>query len=142
MPTGVAIDTTKATASFLRDHAELQAAIGRRVVVKTPSQVDDPWVRYTMLDQPKVPGGRTEHLTTALLQWDCYAGAHGGQPEAASIGYLIRHLLTSELPGSALDDGTVVTDVQVIGHMRMPDGDFEPERERVILTTQVVAHGT
>lgn len=141
MTAGVATDTTKATASFLREHAAVQDIVGRRVVVKTPSSVDDPWVHYTLLDQPKAGNSRTEHLTTALIQFDCYAGAHGGQPEAAALALLIRQLLALVLPATTLPDGTTVTHVDIVGHMRMPDTDFEPERERVILTAQVTAHG-
>lgn len=141
VPVVEVVDISKLAATFLREHTELQALIGRRVVVRTPQDISLPWVRFTLLDQPKTGNSRTEHLTTAMIQFDCYAGADGGSPEAADIARLVRGLLHGELPNAPdqLDDA-VVTHVDIIGHMRLPDGDFEPERERVILTAQVTAH--
>lgn len=132
------VDGDKLLGKFLRDHAQITALIGRRVVVDTPKDTSDPWIRYTLLDAPNATRAQFEHLIAFLMQLDCYAGATGGQPEAKSIAITARELITGELIGSHPDG--VVTGSRILGHIRLPDQDFEPPRERVILTVEFWAH--
>lgn len=134
-------DARRAVARFLREHVDLQALIGERVRVQTPSDTSEPWVRYAQLDARRQYPQRTEHLIAFLLQFDCYAGQDGGWPEASLIGRTVRALLFEELPEATdLLDGIVVTSVDILSDADLPDVDFKPSRERRSLTVQVHAH--
>lgn len=108
-----------------------------RVVGKPPSEVATPWVQVVQVDAPQEPGSRADHLVPFLMQFDCYAGADGGQPEANALGRLVRARLIA-LPG--MRDGAVVTGVRIVGDTRVPDDTFEPSRERRVITTTIWAH--
>lgn len=116
------------------DHLRADAAA--RVVARTPENTADSWVRLTMLDAAQTQS-RPDHLIACLLQCDCYAGVDGGQPEAMTLSWAVRTSLLS-LVGAALD--VVVTETKIVGHARVPDADFTPDRERVIVTARVWLH--
>lgn len=116
----------------------LRSETSERVVGKTPDNTDDSWVRLTQLDARTVEGSRSEHLVEAFVQLDCYAGREGGQPEGNALGREIRAVLV-DMPNHSHADG-VVTGVEIRGHTRIPDADFAPSRERVILTAAVWMH--
>lgn len=106
-----------------------------RAVGKTPDVRDAAWVRVTQLDASQ--NGSPDHLVSFLLQFDCYAGETGGQPEAVQLGRTVRALL-GDLPGVHGTD--VVTGVEITTHARVADTDLEPARERVIVTAEIWAH--
>jgi hypothetical protein len=140
LPTLVVIpDIEKIVSGYLRELAELQD-LDARVVGKTPGSTTAPWVRVTKLDAPNVSNARVEHLIAYLVQFDCYAGVKGGQPEANALAALVRAALIA-LPATP-DLGAVVTSSVIVGDGRIPDTDFEPARERVILTATVHMHPT
>jgi hypothetical protein len=116
----------------------LRGVLTTRVEIATPKNRSTPWVRVTQLD------GRSrdiaDHLVAYTCQFDCYAGDVDRQQQigqANTLGREVRAELHG-LPGTH-DDGTV-TGVNVYNHIRIPDTDFEPARQRVILTATVWAH--
>ncbi len=120
----------KVVADHLRD------AVGARVVARTPDSTAASWVRLTMLDAGQTQS-RPDHLIPCLFQCDCYAGREGGQPEAMALSWSIRGALLG-LVDVELD--VVVTETRIIGHSRVPDRDFTPDRERVQVTARVWMH--
>lgn len=127
-------DIEKIVGKYLRDQFDL------RVVGKTPKDTDEQWVKLTQLG-----GGQTsegDHLVPFLVQLDCYAGSErgsdGGQPEAILLARTVRAALR-DMHLASHADGTV-TGSMVVNQARIPDDDFEPSRERVILTANVWAH--
>lgn len=129
----------KIVSDYLRADEDLEAIVGRRVVGKTPSSTDEPWVRYTQLDGTAVGGSRSDHLIEFYFQFDAYAGAEGGQPEANALARALRAALVA-MPDAGVDDATV-TGVDVKGMSRLPDVDVdEPARERFVLTATVWMH--
>lgn len=128
----------KIVSDFLRSHDSVEA-LGARVVGKTPENTETPWVRVTQI------GGFSEdipdHFVSYLLQLDCYAGAEShtvkGQPGANLLQRTVRAALT-EIGGVHGD--AVVSGAQVVNAARVPDDDFEEQRERFVLTVNVWAH--
>ena len=130
-------DAEKITGKYLREHPAI-IDLDARVVGKPPDSRETPWVQITQLDAPKETGSTPEHLISFMLQFDCYAGADGGQPEAALLGRTVRALLT--VMPEAAHEGAVVTQARLLSHARIPDRDIEPARQRVILTADVRMH--
>lgn len=121
----------------------LQAALATRVVGRTPSNTSGTWITLTQLDARAVGDHRSDHFVDYLLQLDVYAG---GRPELWPLAHAARAAMRG-LPGvrtaTGPDDETleaVVTGVVFSGMARIPDTDFEPARERVVLTASVYAH--
>jgi hypothetical protein len=130
-------DCEKLTSDYLRTHAEV-STLTSRIVGKTPSDTSDPWVRVTQLDASNQTLSRPEHLIEYLIQFDCYAGVDGGQPEAKTLASTVREAL-ADMPGATYD-GAVCTNARFTGMARIPDTDFEPARERVILDATIWMH--
>lgn len=128
----------KLVSDFLRSHASV-VALGARVVSKTPPATEEPWVRVTRLDALNEERSRPEHLIDFMLQFDCYASADNGSPEASLLGRTVRAALHDDLPGTSVADA-VVTAVRIAGDSRQPDTTFTPARERIALTAIVWAH--
>lgn len=131
-------DVERIVMTHLREHDDVAAIVGRRVVVQTPSSTDTPWIRVEQLDAPSDARSPVDHLVGYLLQFDCYAGGDGGRPEATLLGRTVRAVL-SAMP-QAEHEGAVITSAKIAGHSRIPDAiDFEPARERVIITALIHA---
>lgn len=125
----------KVVSDYLREDAAL-AALGVRVVGKTPSSTTEPWIRVTQLDARS--DHRSDHLVEFYAQFDCYAGAVGGQPEANDLARATREALVA-MPGT--HDGSVVSGVEIRGHARIPDLEVdEPQRERFVISAVVWMH--
>lgn len=118
--------------------AALEGPFGARVVTRTPSSTLDPWVRITQLDAPTVGDARSDHLIEFYVQADCYAGKEGGYGEASDLGRSAREALVGLPAGS--HSGAVITGVAIRSMSSIPDVDFEPARDRIILTAAVWAH--
>lgn len=131
------VDIEKLVARYLRDNTDVEA-LGTRVRATTPSKstggVADPWVRVRMLDSRRIT--RSNWLINYLVQIDVYAGATGGQPEANLHARTIDAALDA-MPGQH-PDGVVTKATTSLTHL--PDGDFEPARERVLITAEITAH--
>ena len=134
----LAPDIEKVVFEYLRDHADI-APLNTRVVGKTPDDTAASWARVTQLDASQTD--QADHLSDFLLQIDCYPSATGldgsQQKEVSLLARTVRAAMR-DMPG--IRSGTVVTGVRVTGDARVPDTDFEPARERRILTIQVWAH--
>lgn len=124
------IDAERVIGRYLRENDV------ERVVGKTPDDTGTGWVRLTQIDAEA--DHRADYLGAHYLQFDCYAGRDGGQPEANQTGYQVRRLLV-DAHNRVLVGGTV-TGVSVRGPSRVPDDDFKPARERTIVTATVWAH--
>lgn len=136
MPLRLTVDIEKVLSDFLRTHPDL-TGLQTRFVGKTPDSTGTSWVRVTRID-----GNQTDpadHLTSFLVQLDCYAGKTGGQPEANTVARHVRAAIVA-LAGSALD-GAVIGATRIVGDLRAPDNEFgTPPRDRVILTVEIWAH--
>lgn len=121
--------------SYLRAHPSV-TPLTTRVVSKHPTNRDTAWVRLQQLDGV---GGYPDHLVDHMLQLDCYAGKTNDRGEASTLARTVRAVLAGMEGG--IHSGAVVSAVRFTGHMPMPDDDaFDPARERVVLTCEVVAH--
>ncbi len=128
--------------AWLRTHPDIQA-FDARVAGRTPSTHRKPWIRLTQLDADDDARSRVEHLIEYVLQLDCYAGedatkAHTGQAEASALVRAARAVLKAQ--EGVARDGVVISKVTFQGMSRIPDTDFEPARERSILTATVRLH--
>ncbi len=118
---------------------DVAGALGGTVRGKTPKDTTDPWVRLTLLDAPSTDGGEADHLIAAYLQLDCYAGSDGGHAAASLLARTVREALVTITDGDHGD--VVVTGAKLGGYQRLPDTDFEPARERYVLSATVWLHG-
>lgn len=131
MPLTLVPDIERVASDYLRTHADI-VALSTRIVGKTPDSKATSWVRVTKLDGPQV--NQPDHLVEFMVQFDCYAGVTGGQPEVNTLERTVRAVLGT-LPGTG-----GVTGVQVLGGPRGLDTDLEPARDRAILTALIWAH--
>lgn len=127
-------DVERLVSDYLRTHADI-TALNTRIVGKSPESKTTSWVRVTELDSPQV--NQPDHLVESLMQFDCYAGATGGQPEANTLARTVRAVLGT-LPGT--HSGGVVSGVRVLGGPRQLDTDLEPARDMKIVEALVWAH--
>lgn len=127
---------------WLREHDDI-IALNARVAGRTPNTTSLPWIRVTQLDAPPITRSRLEHVIDYMVQLDCYAGSeamndHVGQREASLLARTARAVLKA-LEGTTADD-VVIAGVRFTTHLRAPDTDMEPARERYILTAQILMH--
>lgn len=144
MTLAVIPDAEALVGAWLRDHDDL-TALGARVAGRTPNTTTMPWIRVTQLDATPIARSGLEHVIDYMVQLDCYAGADAmadfaGQAEASIVARTARAVL-KDLEGTTAD-GVVVTRVAFTTHLRAPDADMEPARERVILTCLLMMHPT
>lgn len=126
-------NSERVIADYLREHPDV-AAITDRIVSKTPTKTDTPWVRYTLLNERSIGGHRSDHLREAFVQLEAYAGkdgfsAHAGQPGASLLARTVRAAMMA-MPEESHDDA-VVTGVEPRGYSRIPDTQLD-NRERYI----------
>jgi hypothetical protein len=126
-------DVERVVHAFL-DSAPDVAALNTRLVGRTPKDTGTAWTRISLLDERPV-SPVADHIVNALLQIDIYAGS---QPDVLTHARTIRAALQG-MP-AATHASAVVNAVTVIGMARVPDTDYSPARERVILTIELVAH--
>lgn len=123
----LAPDIERLVSDYLRTHADI-TALNTRIVGKTPDSKATSWVRVTKLDAPQV--NQPDWLRDFLVQFDCYAGSTGGQPEANLLARTVEAVL-----GTFPNAG-----VQILGGPRGLDTDIEPARDRVITSARIWAH--
>lgn len=126
----------KVLSDYLRAHADI-AALDARVVGKTPSNTQTPWIRLTQLDAPLHRVGRHGEF---FCQLDCYAGKDGGQPEANLLARTAAAAIVELDQSNYQADGTVISGASASIGPRIPDEDFEEARERFVVTARVWMH--
>ena len=134
------LDVERITGDYLRADADI-TTLQARVAGQLPKTFTKPWVRVTQIDAANVTGNqRVEHLVSYLLQFDCYAGAEtdNAQAQASALGRTVRAALI-DMQDQTLD-GAVITGAEVRNDARLPDLDFDPPRERRVLTVEIWAH--
>jgi Protein of unknown function (DUF3168) len=136
---GGLLDAKAIIRGYLLEQPAIQA-LEARVVGKTPDTTAKPWVRITLIDPRNATGiNRVEHLVSYYLQFDCYAGAHGGEPEAFELAKAVRAALVEDFPNSILEEA-VVTDVEAVSMHPLPDTDLDDARARFILDVEIYMH--
>lgn len=133
MTTALIPDLERLAYVYLDAHPAV-VALGTRLVGRTPKDTGGPWVRVTQLDA-RQQSRPTDHLTGFMIQFDVYAG---NQETVWTHARTIRAALADML--DAAHSGATVTGVNFLGMLRNPDLDFDPARERVILTAEIFAH--
>lgn len=127
-------DAEKAVSSYLRDHADIMA-LGTRVVGKPPSDTAGSWIQVTLINEAPLDLG--DYAQEVYVQFDCYAGAEGGQPEANRLAMAVKSVL-NQLRNSSESGG-------LLGSARASRGprDVDPDikRDRCIVTSYVWLHG-
>lgn len=128
--------------SWLREHGDI-TALNARVAGRTPDKTTLPWIRVTQLDATPIARSRLEHVIDYMIQLDCYAGSEAmsdyvGQAEASLLARTARAALKA-LEGTTQDD-VVIAGVRFTTHLRAPDTDMEPARERYIITANLLMH--
>ena len=134
-------DVEKITGAYLRSESAIIALVDDRVGGKHPRSTDTPWVKIVQIGDTVIQNNPV-YFTAVKLQIDCYGGedeytAHG---EASLLARTVRQSLS--VMADDTHTGAVVTDVKFGALSRIPDTDFEPARERFILTADVYSHRT
>lgn len=128
-------DAEKLISDYLRDQGAVAAIVGRRVLGHSPASKDEPWVLVTQLSAPQDANSSADHLVAFFLQFDCYAGRDGGQPEANLLGRTVRAALV--VADKSIEE---VSAARINGDARILDTELEPARDRRALTATVYAH--
>lgn len=131
-------DAERVVRAGLVADSEVTALVGQEVVPQTPDNTDVAWVKIAQLDAREASNSRADHLINFLVQLDCYADVGNEQGDAVLLGRTVRAALVAMANNNYA--GAVVTRAEIIGHPRLPDPDFEPARERVVLTAEIYMH--
>lgn len=123
---------------YLLGVPEVEALVGERVVLKTPGETGEPWVRIFQLEAPRAGKSPADYLIAYYLQLDCYSGTEGALADASLLTRTVRAALT-EMPAAAHEDA-VITDTRIHRSRRFPDRDFTPPADRYMITATVWAH--
>lgn len=137
MTTDLTPDVEAIVGAYLRQHPAVKA-LGAKVVGETPSNKEKLWVTVTQLDDPAVEDHYSDYLIDWMGQFDCYAGATGGQGEASLLTRTVRAAL-KELPDADLE-AIIVSRARFLSCPRIPDTDLEPARQRFALTASLILH--
>lgn len=121
--------------NVLRDDEDVAAIAGDRIGGRTPTTIDEPWVRITQIADQQISRGLV--FVRVDVQIDCFgssdrANAHA---EASELARYARAALDA-MPTVEFEDA-VVSAVQFGPMSRVPDGTMEPERERFVFRASV-----
>jgi Protein of unknown function (DUF3168) len=130
--------------AYLREHLDVAALVGARVVSRTPASTGAAWVRYTQIASPAAGNSTTDRLVSALLQFDCYASVENTRAEASAIARTVRAALVA-MSGTFGNDElgrAFVSGVppRLVSSTRLPDDMLDPARERYVVTATVFTH--
>lgn len=117
----------------------LRTTDGLRVVAKTPNDTDEAWVRVRLLVSRQPDNLPFYRFREAYVQVDCYASVDNGQPEASQMAEAVS-LALSEMDQAEHEEGEVTACRIENGGMHEPDTNFNPARERFIVTASIWAH--
>lgn len=121
--------------AYLRADATV-AAVTDRIGTRTPPNLTEPWVRITLLDDRDDPRSSAQHLTSSLVQLDCFAGSAGDRLGASRLARAVRAALHA-LPG--IHGAAVITGAKT-SMSRQPDETFTPAMERYIVSADLSLH--
>lgn len=126
-------------ASYLLEYPDI-TGITTRIGTRTPPNTDQPWVRIRQLAEQPDRTSPALHNTEAYMQFDCYgsndrSSAHQEAVVLARVVQAALHVLPQ-----VTDVDCVVSRVYFGSLSHVPDADFEPARERYILTAYIHAH--
>ena len=127
------VDIEALVATYLRD-----AGFRARATQPDKEHRVDSWVEVMLVSAPSDDQIPVDYFIGFLVQFSCYAGATGGQPEANRLVHDVRAALDL-LPKVSFDDA-VVTSVKFLTMPRIPDTAMEPARERYVLDARIHAH--
>lgn len=127
------VDIEALTATYLREN-DFRA----RNTPPDETHRAESWVEIHLINAPSDDVIPVDYLVGFLVDFNCYAGQNGGQPEAKALVSSVRSAL-SLMRTTSFDDA-VVTSVKFVSMPRVPDTEMEPARERYILTARIVAH--
>lgn len=118
----------------------LDGILDAAVVPETPDDTSEPWVKVIQIDSAQISGMDADTFNVYFLQLDCYPSGDGveHQEEASDLARETRAALVA-MPDATHTDA-VVTAVRFGGSRRMPDEEFEPPRQRYIISANVYAH--
>ena len=119
--------------------AYLNANLSERVTGETPSNIEDPWVRVTLIDDEATDGGIANRAFACYFQIDCFAGRLGSQSTARTLATAVRNYLADA--HLTTHSGAVVLGAQT-RVSRQPDTSTEPEMQRYVVTATVWMRGT
>jgi hypothetical protein len=135
----------KVVSDFLRSNLD-----GIRVVSDPPPEDrrTEAWVEVVQLNVASNTSDPADRVKEYLMQFNCYAGAEGGKPEAERLSRTVYALLRTDFPGEVYDAPTDEDDDVAVsyvsrgtGPMSMPDSDgFEPSRDRFVLDAVIYAY--
>lgn len=125
---------------YLLGVPEVEAIVAGRVVLKTPEETGDPWVRIFQIEAPRAGKSTADHLIAYYVQVDCYSGTEGELEDASLLTRTVRAALTEMHEHD--HEGAVVTGSRIHRARRFPDRDFTPPADRYMLTATVWAHAT
>ena len=118
----------------------LKTQLGSRVVTATPDNQAETWVKVTQINVMNVGGPKTDHFNCWDIQLDCYASANGiGYQGEASDLFRAARAAMNDMPLNTFT-GAVVTAVTFGPCPRVPDTNFDPPRQRYVLSANVYAH--
>jgi hypothetical protein len=146
MPIAPTPDIEPIVGAYLREHPDVVALVGARVVSRTPASTGAAWVRYTQIASPAAGNSTADRLVAALLQFDCYAGSENARAEASAIARTVRAALVAMVGTHGNDEigHAVVSGVppRLVSSTRIPDDMLDPARERYVLTATVFTHAS
>lgn len=125
------LDVEKIIGDYLRENMAV------RVVATSPSAIEDPWVRITLIDDLATDGGAVNRSIESFLQIDCFAGRDGDKALARGLADDVRSLL--RVAHTESFDSAVVSGAQTrISYQ--PDTKIEPEMPRYAVSASVWMH--
>lgn len=111
--------------------------IAEEIATKTPGELDQPWLRISLLADPRAGRSSADHLIAFYVQIDCYAGTAAGQSTASTLARTVRAAVGG-MPRHQ-HDGAVVTSAVVNGSRPLRDDDL-PQIDRYVVTATIHAH--
>ena len=128
-------DVEAMVGTVLRDDESVAEIAGDRVGGRTPTTIDDPWIRITQIADEKISRGLI--FVRVDVQVDCFGSSNraNAHAEASQLARYARAALDA-MPEIEFEDA-VVSAVQFGPMSRVPDGSMEPERERFVFRASV-----
>jgi hypothetical protein len=125
----VTADVEAIASPWLRDRDRVTDIVDQRVYTAIPKSPVFPLVRLTLIDERQVYQPR--HLTSTLLQLDCYGGP---KATARDLADAVADELANNFPGA--HEGGVVTSVECALRY-LPDDTYDPAKPRYVVSAEI-----